>query len=483
MSGSSAKASAASAATTAHWKLGISGLSAATLLSCVVTGDVGRNEDPFAVGPIPRGRVELATHTLEEAPDGVLGHANAIVGDLDGDGIDDMILVDVEGIGTTYIFYGRPSFPEVLSVGSADATLRGGGWLASAARDLDGDGLADATFAGTHGGQAHVLYGSRERLAGHYEATEVTSTIETETRACSECLLVRAAGDVNGDGYDDLLAVQGHIAGPEFSVHVLYGSPDRLPSRYVVSNAEGLYVGAHDGFAIRRAARAAGDLDGDGYADLLLHTNNGVSQQLELFYGGEAGLSGTQRQPAATFSIPSSPIAEVPMADLDGDGQDELFIVTADRVSIFYGKSKRFSGSYSVGDAAFSLTPESAYGPNHFSAVATGDLDGDGSEELIIGDPFEDRNGVQAGALYMVLGASHRFEGDYELGEAKAMLYGEAPPWELGNSLGYGVASGGDVNGDGHDDVIVGAPGHGLGSGGGQLILGGQRAPDDTVLE
>ena len=120
-------------------------------------------------------------------------------------------------------------------------------------------------------------------------------------------------------------------------------------------------------------------------------------------------------------------------------------------------------------DASF--LGESAGDSSGFSVASAGDVDGDGLDDLLIGAYGNDESGSGAGKTYLLLGSTVSAGGTYDLGTAHASFLGEAP----GDRSGISVASAGDVDGDGHTDLLIGAHDNGTGgfnSGKTYLMLG-----------
>ncbi|SFE64931.1 integrin alpha, partial [Nitrosomonas sp. Nm166] len=220
---------------------------------------------------------------------------------------------------------------------------------------------------------------------------------------------VSNAGDVNGDGFDDVI-VGAYAADPNGS---------RSGSSYVV-------FGKASGF---NAALELSSLDG----------NNGFR------------LDGAAEYDLTGFSVSSA-------GDVNGDSLDDLIIGAsgADPSYVVFGKASGFSATLDLsslnGSNGFRLD-----GPSGNSVSNAGDVNGDGFDDLIIGDSGADPNGDYSGSSFVVFGKASGFGATLDISNLDGgngfRLDGEAPYSYSGNS----VSNAGDVNGDGFDDVIIGA--------------------------
>jgi FG-GAP repeat len=394
-----------------------------------------------------------------------LGISVAGVGNVNGDGYDDFIAgayrYSVDDQGAVWGYYGEagtisatPDW-EVLS-GQANAYF---GSAVAAAGDVNCDGFADVlvgayNYAGTEiaEGRAYLYYGSAGGLA-----TTPSWTAESNVGNAWFGGSVAGLGDVNGDGYADIAigayrySDQGESEG---AVFVYHGSDIGLASQ-----ADWQLHGVHEDQRLGSVA-GVGDINGDGYADLLLgaygyEDGAGGHGGVWVFGGSSSGL---QSEPihslvgdqAASFFGGSLAAG----GDINGDGYGDLLL----------GAYKYDNGETDEG-AAFLILG----GPDNLSTQANwqtkggqsealagyttanaGDVNGDGFSDLVVGVPYYDLAGDNRGRVLIHHGS--------------ATGLSATPDWlvdglEANAQFGYSVAGAGDVNSDGYDDIIIGAPG------------------------
>jgi len=386
------------------------------------------------------------------------------LGDLDGDGYGEVGISapGADGIGAVTLFYGSSSGPDT----SAKVTLDGQddeedfGASICGPGDVNGDGYDDLVVA-SPGAQldrgAITLYlGSAEGLGAGERSVPFDASAGDFVG-----FPVAPAGDVNGDGLADLLV--GAVGNSDTdtyagAVYLYLGDPAGLASPSLIQNASGV---AFDTFGY---ALGHGDFDGDGTSDVVIGANGddtlaNNSGAVFITYGSATGLGALSKLVAsdgASTDTYGASVTGVP--DTNGDGYDELLVgaYLSDARGLNSGAAYLYLGSASGIDASSErvLTATDAEEFDNFgvSVAGTGDLNGDGFGDLIIGAWDEDQAGFNAGAAYVFLGSSTGIQ-------AHAQDKRTAPAPSDTQYFGAAVYGAGDVDADGYSDLVIGAEG------------------------
>ena len=221
---------------------------------------------------------------MQGAPgDSLTGNAVAIVPDLDGDGYDEVLVggeAGDDGDGRAYLLYGAASGWDDGNLEDADAVFVADGGEAWGARvggcaDIDGDGLGElwvgSLIHGAGGGVA-VTFGSGSRLSGEVVLPDDADTV-FEGDGGEEAAILACPGDLNGDGVQDVaVGAQGSdVAGGDAgALYIVTDAASSWPSAYDLATAEVRLLGETVGDWFGHAVAPAGDLNDDGYDDLVV---------------------------------------------------------------------------------------------------------------------------------------------------------------------------------------------------------------------
>lgn len=481
------------------------------------------------------------------------GTAVSGAGDINGDGIEDFVVgvrraasgtpgSPVFEAGEVYVVFGRvggfaASFDPSTLNGTNGFRIDGGrealalGFSIDAAGDFNGDGFDDlviGTQAESLGqsavpGEAFVLFG---RATGFAPAIDINALAPGEGFRIVDPnpsipgqlgRAVAGIGDFNDDGFDDIAIGEAKSGNPfqssleDGAVHVIFGSaagfptapgpggttPSALPSGF--ANAITFHGPLQDAGLGTSIAR--GDFNGDGISDMVtLAPGAPFRSPAERFgvvlFGDDTypapgyfsyDLSALPQDASAGFLLRqvSDPAAVVGNAgDVNGDGIDDILIGAPNGVNPVTGQATGLVAVvFGTATPSFNVFPANLDGTNGFfvfgdeargllgSSVATaGDINNDGYDDVIIGAPGENRTPIPgqtsdwlAGAAYVVYGgpspvAANLFAADLD-GQNGFAIEGLSPASvNPDDGLGQAVTGNVDVNGDGIDDIIVGAP-------------------------
>ena len=391
---------------------------------------------------------------------------------------------------------------------AASAFLALGGLLSAApaaAQDFNGDGYADLA-AGAPGenlgrtldaGAVLVLYGSAAKLAaaGNQFLFQGSGGVPGSAAAGDAFGSALAHGDFDGDGYDDLAVGApfeelGALADVG-TVTILRGGPSGLSgagAQVWHQDAAGIVDAAETGDRFG-AVLAAGDCNGDGYADLAIAATHedlvsplssaNDAGAVHVLYGSAAGLTGTASQfwhqntggVAETSAQADWFGTSLAAGDFDGNGCDDLAIgvpyedqgpvLNAGAVHVLFGTGAGLAatGSELWYQAAESFPDDPAALDLFGEALAAGDFDGDGYDDLAIGAGHEDVAGVADAGMVAVLFGD---PSGLSLTGAELILQNMIldvfvfAEMDAGDLFGATLEAA-DFDGDGYDDLAIGA--------------------------
>ena len=438
-------------------------------------------------------------------------------GDMNGDGFDDLVVgasrADASGntktsSGESYVIFGAAILPatiDLASLGSAGITIWGvdAGDMSgsvSSAGDVNGDGFDDLLIGARNGdasgnskidaGESYLIFGAAS-LPATIDLANLGSagtTILGIDANDGSGISVSCAGDINGDGFHDI-AIGAWRGGNAGESYVIFGAA-ALPATIDLANlgSAGITIFGVDAADYSgHSLSSAGDVNGDGFDDLIIGAFNAT--QGGNFRAGESYvLFGATTLPS-TVSLRNLGAAGVRVfgagiddnsgfsvsnaGDFNGDGFDDLVIGADWADGPGYAKP-RAGESYLIFGATtlpttIQLSNLGSAGITFFGAEASdfggivsgaGDVNGDGFDDLVIGARAADGLGnskLEAGESYVIFGGTS-FPTTIDLaniGSSGLTIFGADSADESGKS----VSNAGDVNGDGFDDLLIGATG------------------------
>ena len=304
---------------------------------------------------------------------------------------------------------------------------------------------------------------------------------------------VSSAGDINGDGADDLIIgangadlVGRNLAGESY---VVFGRTDGFGPVLELSGLDGTNGFRLEGVAADdfsgRPVSGAGDVNGDGFDDLIVGANNAEDSAGESYvvFGKAAGFSAVMKlsdlDGTNGFRLDGNGPGDISgysvsgAGDVNGDGFDDLIVGRETRVRAVADSPARpmwclaspeDSATLALGDLdgsdGFRINGVNATDYSGHSVSSAGDVNGDGFDDLMIGAEGADPSGMDtAGESYVVFGRADAFPAAMELSDLDGTDGFRLEGIDADDLSGRSVSGAGHINGDGFDDLLIGAEG------------------------
>ncbi|MEO0425703.1 MAG: hypothetical protein AAF184_25460, partial [Pseudomonadota bacterium] len=413
----------------------------------------------------------------------------------------------LEAAGAAYVVFGEPALPAELPLADLDGSngfviegafrLANTGASGAALGDINGDGIDDLALGAPGPGSAgttYILFGRSDGFPPVLDPSTLDGSdgfaLQARPDVAPQGALgddVAGVGDFNGDAINDFVVsapLQSHSGGQLAGEgYLVFGSAVGFPAVLDLDTLDGVngtILRPTGDFLLAGLGLGSGDFNDDGLDDVLMSGGNGGPGREATVYV----INGTEdAQPAITFLAQLTPPAggffsdcdrdffpvcdddtglAMAGADINGDGVDDAVLGTSARgeVFVFYGDPAGFPSPFRVedlnGSNGFVFQVDNA---GEGGAASLGDFNGDGLDDIVLASPFTDIDGQDSvGQAYVVYGSADGFDPVFPWplldGSNGFVVRGVAED----DAAGYAVSSAGDVNGDGAPDLLLGAP-------------------------
>jgi hypothetical protein len=358
--------------------------------------------------------------------------------------------------GRAFVYHGSATGISTTAAATVESNQANAemGYSVASAGDVNGDGYSDVivgAYLYNNGGRAFVYHGSATGIN-----ITVAAAVESYQVNAQMGYSVASAGDVNGDGYSDVIVGANQYGNGQFfegAAFVYYGSATGISTSaaaIVESNQSDAFMGT--------SVASAGDVNGDGYSDVIVgapNYDNGQSNEGAAFvyHGSATGVSTTAAATVENNQASARMGQSVASAgDVNGDGYSDVIVgawlydngqTEEGAAYVYHGGATGISTS-----AAVTLECNQAGGQMGIFVASAGDVNGDGYSDVIVGANQYDNGQDNEGAAFVYHGSTTGITTT-----AAATVESN----QADGNMGISVASAGDVNGDGYSDVIVGA--------------------------
>lgn len=434
-----------------------------------------------------------------EGAAGNFGTKSSIVGDVNGDGFDDILMSEYQNddggmnAGKVYLFFGKAAaFAQDIDVGTADASWVGEnsqdeiGKNIAGAGDVNGDGYDDFIVSSVsysngiyaNSGKTYVVFGRHSGWTTDTNIDTANASFIGEFGGDGTGSSIAGAGDVNGDGYDDFLigSTNYRVGGMKRgAVYLILGHDSVWFKNRNLTYASVKFIGTFDGGRFGRCVDGGRDVNGDDLDDIIIgapyvtktETYDGLAVIFHGRYNWKSNYDADQNNGSFRGAYQSDLFGYECrlIEDIDGNGLDDVMIATpyfdggiaddAGAVYIFQSFPGLIHVNSSVPDADYYFWGESFDDRLGDSLATAGDVNGDGFGDIVLGSESFSNDLSTRGKAYLLNGSADPsiFVSGNVSETCQSSYLGAAEFDRAGNC----VSGDGDIDGDGFDDLLISA--------------------------
>jgi VCBS repeat-containing protein len=401
-----------------------------------------------------------------------------------------------ESSSTTLTFMLRGSTVADAFALSDFTILQNGGQAVASAGDFNGDGFDDVLVQGTEVQGSYLVYGQAEEIPSTLDLSLLDGSNGFHINV--DISSISGAGDVNGDGFADVIVSIPATRDPG-SAFILFGRADSLPANVDLASlnvADGVQItGSNFINSIQINVSDAGDINGDGVADLIIGSadTNGSTGEVSVVFGRTEGFTTTidldGLDGSNGFHIPgvvassNTGATAQGIGDLNDDGIDDLFVFAPEGIPggspdprnpdgadpqpvgyVVFGQTIPFNSNIDLtsldGTNGFQITAMEGAGASEARGDGIGDFNGDGIDDFVIN--------TSSFQSHIIFGKTSEFSADVNPGSLSTTA---GITLDASNTISA-VSRAGDVNGDGLSDVIVSAASANSSRGASYIVFG-----------
>lgn len=372
-----------------------------------------------------------------------------------------------------------------ISLGEADASFIGEAAGRDIGKNIDiigdfnGDGYDDVVMCshedigGDAIGYAHIFFGNENGLENNMNVSDANITINEDPNCVGSSLKVRSAGDVNGDGFSDILVLTASYNNYQGQSHLFFGNNSAFPNQMDLGDANATYLGEQQQDSSGVYAAGVGDVNNDTYDDFIIGavdydaTPNNNEGKVYLILGKESGWTMNTDLSEANASFVGEQQGNnlgsklfKGIGDVNGDGFDDILLTSREhndyrgKAYLIFGRESGWEHDVNVSDVNASFIGEASHDGLGVAANIVGDINGDGFADIIIGASGNDEITDRSGKAYIILGRSSSWTTNSPVDtEVSMSIVGS----KRDHGVGVSLTLLGDVNNDTYNDILIGA--------------------------